>query len=410
MSVTSKASVRILHTSDWHLGKSLMTRSLLEDQARVLDQAMKAWQALAPRIVIIAGDVFDRAIAPEDAVRLLDTTLARLLEFTEHVILIPGNHDSAGRLGFASSLLKSRGLHVVSSPASALKPLELSPELDELVQIWAVPFLEPSEWRSVLGDEVRSHEDVQLRLNEAWREDLAKAKDRRRILITHAFIQGGLASDSERPLQIGGSETLPAASLEAFDYVALGHLHRPQTMSDDRLVYPGSLFPYSSSEASQDKGFRCIEISNSASARADRTLRHSFHAFAEQRRLRVHRGHFEDLLRGDLEGSTTRPGDAGADQPDYVVVLLEDSQLPFEAFRRLQQVFPALLHVSRAWKEADASTRTEQLRMKREMSEAELIGSFIAQYARQPVEPADQSWLLEELHEFLRAQEGHEAK
>jgi len=403
--------VRILHTSDWHLGKSLMTRSLLEDQSRVLDQALVAWKALAPQVVIIAGDIFDRAIAPEEAVRLLDSTLARLLEFTEHVIVIPGNHDSAGRLGFASSLLKSRGLHVVSSPTSALKPLELSPQLDQLVQIWAVPFLEPSEWRSVLGDHVRSHEDVQLRLNEAWRDDLANAKDRRRILVTHAFIQGGLASDSERPLQIGGSETLPAATLEAFDYVALGHLHRPQSLSEDRLVYPGSLFPYSSSEASQDKGFRCIEITSGASGqRPGPMLQHSFHPFVAQRRLRVHRGHFEDLLRGELMGSTSKPGDAGADLPDYVVALLEDSQLPFEAFRRLQQVYPALLHVSRAWKETDTSTRTEELRMRREMSEAELIGSFISQYARQPVEAADQSWLLEELHEFLRAQEGHEAK
>jgi exonuclease SbcD len=213
-------------------------------------------------------------------------------------------------------------------------------------------------------------------------------------------------------LQIGGSETLSAASLEAFDYVALGHLHRPQTMSDDRLVYPGSLFPYSSSEASQDKGFRCIEIIENASGRKPNrpALQHSFHAFAEQRRLRVHRGHFEELLRGELDGSLAKPGDAGAYQPDYVVALLEDSQLPFEAFRRLQQVFPALLHVSRAWKDAEASTRTEELRMRREMSEAELIGSFISQYARQPIDPADQSWLLEELHEFLRAQEGHEAK
>ncbi len=381
-----------------------MTRSLLEDQQRVLDHALASWRAHAPQIAIIAGDVFDRAIAPEDAVRLLSSTLERLLEFTEHVILIPGNHDSAGRLGFASSLLRSRGLHVIASPHSALKPLELSPDLDQVVRIWAVPFLEPSEWRSQLGEEIRTHEDVQRKLNDIWQEDLANSQDRCRVLITHAFIQGGLASDSERPLQIGGSETLPAATLEMFDYVALGHLHRPQSLAGNRLVYPGSLFPYSSSEASQDKGYRLLEIG------PGRRLQHDFYAFADQRRLRVHRGIFDELLHGDRQGSLTNPGDAGAQQPDYVVALLDDPQLPFEAFRRLQQVYPALLHVSRAWRDAETNTRTEELRMKREMSESELLPNFISQYARHPIEAADQSWLLEELHEFLRAQEGHEAQ
>ena len=346
-----------------------MTRSLLEDQQQVLARAVQAWKAQAPDIVIIAGDIFDRAIPPEDAVRLLDLTLEQLLGFVEHVILIPGNHDSAGRLGFASTFLRSRGLHVLASPANALKPLNLSTELDSIVQIWAVPFLEPSEWRALLGDDLRTHEDVHARLNEVWQNHPPISSTARRLLVCHAFIHGGLCSDSERPLQIGGSETLSPQSFEKFDYVALGHLHRPQSMANDRLVYPGSLFPYSSSEASQDKGYRLIEVESGKS------LRHSFHPFAQQRRLHVHRGQFEALLKGtqpaetlsqgknSLLGSIANPGDCGIERPDYVVIHLEDSQLPFEAFRRLQQVYPALLHVSRAWRDTETRSPSEELRL-----------------------------------------------
>nr|WP_022929720.1 exonuclease SbcCD subunit D [Patulibacter americanus] len=225
--------MRLLHTADWHLGRTLHRVPLLDAQREVLDHLVQVAREERVDAILLAGDVFDRALPPVEAVRVAGDALRRLAEIAP-VIAISGNHDSAGRLGFAAELIAAGGVHLRTEPLGAGDPVVLDDEHGP-VAIYALPYLDPDLTRGPLGVEERSHEAVIGAAMSRVRADLdartpADGPPPRAVVVAHAFVQGGEPSESERDISIGGAQTVPPSVFAGVTYAALGHLHRPHAV------------------------------------------------------------------------------------------------------------------------------------------------------------------------------------
>ncbi|MET7327647.1 exonuclease SbcCD subunit D [Nonomuraea sp. NPDC005650] len=238
--------MRILHTSDWHLGRSFHRESLLSAQAAYVDHLVETVRAEQVDVVAIAGDVYDRALPPVDAVALLDDALGRLRAAGARVVLISGNHDSALRLRFGSALFEAAGVHVRTSPDLAWEPV-----LVDGVAFYGIPYLEPELVRHAWELPDRSHTAAITYAMDRVRADAAR--HRASVVLSHCFVVGGQASESERDISVGGVAHVPLSAFDGVSYVALGHLHGRQRMSET-VRYSGSPLAYSFSEVGHVKG------------------------------------------------------------------------------------------------------------------------------------------------------------
>jgi exonuclease SbcD len=351
--------MRFLHTSDWHLGRLLHGVHLTEDQGYVLEQLIDLTRDSRPDVVIVAGDIYDRAVPPPDAVRLLDDALARLvLGVGVRVIIIAGNHDSPDRLDFGSSIMDGRGLHIAARLKKEPRPVILE-DGDGPVYFYPLPYAEPAVVRAHLGSEtIVDHQTAMDGLVGRIRE--ARPQGVRSVLIAHAFVAGGAESESERPLSVGGTGTVEASCLKGFDYVALGHLHRPQAAGDGVMQYSGSLLKYSFSETDQEKSVKLIEMDRNGRCSTEvvrLTPRHDVRAIS---------GYLEDLIRHPEKG----PG-----REDFLSVTLLDSGALYDPIGKLREVYPNVLHLTpRARTEADEA-RASAIDH-RKMTEQELFAAF----------------------------------
>jgi len=320
-------SLRIVHTSDWHLGRSLHEESLVDDQAWVLERLLTLLRDDRPDALIVAGDLYDRAVPPPEAVSLLDDFLVRVAELGVNVVAIAGNHDSGERVGFGARLLASRGVHLRGLLGDEATPIEIPGK----GLVYALPFVEPEIVRAKEGDEtLRGHAAATARVLARVRSD-AERRALPSVLVAHAFVQGGAETrDSERPLSIGAAGSVPTETFGGFDYVALGHLHSPQA-PDERIRYSGSLLKYSFSEAGQRKGVLRVEVGR-GSARAEAVP-------LGQRRDVVR-------LRGTLADLLARP-ELAAHERDLVEVTLLDEGYVLDARRKLERRFAHVLSVAR---------------------------------------------------------------
>jgi len=325
----------MLHTSDWHLGRTLHRADLREAQAGYLDHLVETVRSERIDAVLVSGDVYDRAIPPVDAVALCEDGLARLRDAGARVVVISGNHDSARRLGFASALVDQAGVYLRTRAGSLAQPVLLADQHGP-VAIYGVPFLEPDAVRHDLppgpgqpGGEPapRGHQGVLTRATECIRADLATRDGARAVVMAHAWVTGGEASESERDISVGGVGRVPATLFDGFAYTALGHLHGPQTLSE-RLRYSGSPLPYSFSEARQHKGAWLVDLDQQGNVQVERVPAPGF------RRLSVLRGTLSDLL--------TSPAHTGHED-DYVSVVLTDTGRPEGAMEQLRRRFPHVL-------------------------------------------------------------------
>jgi exonuclease SbcD len=320
-------ALRILHTSDWHLGRALHEESLLADQAWVLDRLVDLVREERPDAMVVAGDVYDRAVPPAEAVELLDDVLTRIADLGVPAVVIAGNHDSGERLSFGARLLVARGVHLRGGVGRAAEPVELPGK----GLVYAVPFVDPDVVRGLEGDEaVRGHAAATERVLARVRAD-ARGRGLPTVLVAHAFVQGALQTpDSERPVVVGTAGSVPPETVAGFDYVALGHLHAPQEIAE-RVRYSGSLLKYSFSEAAHEKGVVLVEVERGrATART------------------VALGARRDVvrLRGTLRDLLSRP-ELARHEGDLVEVTLEDTDYVLDAKLRLQARFAHVLNVVR---------------------------------------------------------------
>src|SRR3954449_1349476 len=251
--------MRLLHTSDWHIGRTLHGTELLAEQEAVLTGLARVVAAEAVDVVLGGGDVYDRAVPSADATAVLDRVVGRLLRAGATVVLTPGNHDSARRLGTFWERASTGGLPAAASTTRLDEPVLLRDEHGE-VALYGLPYLEPEIARHELGmPAARSHEAVLTDAMDRVRADLFLRPGTRSVVLAHAFVGGGQTSESERDITVGGVDLVPAAVFDGVDYVALGHLHRPQTLTP-RLRYSGSPLAYGFGEAGQQKQAWLVEL------------------------------------------------------------------------------------------------------------------------------------------------------
>lgn len=344
--------MKFIHTSDWHIGRQLHNQSLLEDQRYVLEQIV----ALAIRedvdAVIIAGDIYDRSVPPANAVALLDEVLNRLVnELQISVFMIAGNHDGHERLGFAARQMASSGLHIVGPLSAALEPVVIKakkPLAGRAVcaAFYGLPYADPVTVRHVFADmlgetaseTIQTHEQAMTLLLAQVRAQAAAVSVEKcensvpQVVVSHCFLDGGEASDSERPLSIGGADRISPALFSDFNYVALGHLHGPQQKGADHVRYSGSILKYSFSEQHHKKSVTLVTLDEQGQASIE------LHPLTPLRNLRVIEGMLGDLLK---------QGAADAERDDYVMIRLLDSQAILDAMGKLRTVYPNVMHLER---------------------------------------------------------------
>jgi exonuclease SbcD len=251
--------MRLIHTSDWHIGKRFLEVDLLNDQARFCDWLVDVVKQESIEGVLIAGDIFDRAAPKAEAVDLVDDVLNRISALGASIVLISGNHDSAERLRFGSRFMAGAGLYVRTEEreiANVANPVTLTGRSGTSVEILPLPYLDPERVRAIEGYD-RTHEAVlKAAIDQQFQRLINPARS---IAMAHAFVVGGEESDSERQLSVGGTGQVSTSLFDEFSYVALGHLHRPQSMRGDQIVYSGSPLAYSFSEQ-HDKSIRILEV------------------------------------------------------------------------------------------------------------------------------------------------------
>ena len=334
--------MRLLHTSDWHLGRTLHGVDLLDHQAAFLAHLVDVVRSEQVDAVVVAGDVYDRAIPPVEAVTLLSETLAQLAEHAT-VVVTSGNHDSATRLGFGSALMRER-VRLRTRVATLAEPVVLGDD----VLVYGLPYLDPDSVRQALADDrgdvpARSHEAVTSVAMGRIRADLAgRARRHRSVVAAHAFVIGGAASESERDIRVGGVDHVPAGVFAGIDYVALGHLHGPQRVSGPdgtTLRYSGSPLAYSFSEQHHAKSSVLVDLSGEE-------VRTELVAAPVPRRLADVTGTLDELL-----GATGEPHlDA------WTRVTVTDAHRPPDLYRRVRDRFPhALVVQHRALSETPTS-------------------------------------------------------
>ena len=372
--------MRLLHTSDWHIGRTLHGTDLLAEQEAVLGGLAAVVTAEQVDVVVVAGDVYDRAVPSADATGVLDRVIGRLLRTGARVVLTPGNHDSARRLGTFSGLLTAAGLHVRAATPRLDEPVLLSDEHGE-VAVYGIPYLEPEVARHELGvPGARGHEAVLREAMDRVRADLFLRPGARSVVLAHAFVGGGLASDSERDICVGGVDLVPAEVFDGVDYVALGHLHRPQTLSP-RIRYSGSPLAYSFGEAGQQKQAWLVDL--------DAT------GLAGVRPVPLPTPRPLSVLIGTLEELLAEPAHAGAEQ-HFISARLTDPVRPADPMRRLQTRFPFCVHLDWTGTGALAEGGSYQERM-RGRSALDVAGEFVSHVRGVPASAAERELLARAL-------------
>ncbi|QCR33788.1 exonuclease SbcCD subunit D [Lysinibacillus sp. SGAir0095] len=323
--------MKLFHTADWHLGKLVQGVYMTDDQRYVLEQFLQAIDEEQPDAVIIAGDLYDRALPPVEAVDLLDEILAEIvLKRKVPVLSIAGNHDSPTRLQFGSKLMKETGLHI-SGDIKNLEPIILNDGFGD-VHFHLVPFAEPSTVKSLFEDDsISTHDDAMKKIVEKIEEKMDNSK--RHVFIGHAFVTPygekiENTSDSERPLAIGGSECVSAEYFNSFHYTALGHLHKAHYVLNEKIRYSGSPLKYSSSEENHEKGYLIVELDQEGQVSIEKR------PFKPRRDLRIVEGSIQEILRTPVN-------------EDYVFVRLTDKTPVVGAMEQIRTVYPNAMHVER---------------------------------------------------------------
>ncbi|MER6771757.1 exonuclease SbcCD subunit D [Streptomyces bacillaris] len=322
--------MKLLHTSDWHLGRSFHRVPLLDAQAAFLDHLVATVEAREVDAVLVSGDVYDRAVPPLAAVELFDRALHRLAAVGVPTVMISGNHDSARRLGVGAGLFERSGIHLRTDPEGCATPVVLTDDHGD-VALYGLPYLEPALVKDTLRAAKAGHEAVLTAAMDKVRADLAaRPATTRSVVLAHAFVAGGEPSDSERDITVGGVSAVPAGVFDGVDYVALGHLHGSQRVTE-RVRYSGSPLAYSFSEADHRKTMWLIELDGSGAITADERV-----DCPVERPLARLRGRLDTLLE-----------DPALDRHEqaWVEATLTDPVRPADPMARLAARFPHTLNL-----------------------------------------------------------------
>jgi len=378
--------LRILHTSDWHLGRSFHRVNMLDAQAEFIEHLVTTARERAVDAVVVSGDVYDRAVPPLAAVEVFDDALHRLADQGVPTVMISGNHDSARRLGVGAGLIGRAGIHLRTAAAACGTPVML-PDAHGDVAFYGLPYLEPALVKDEFAVDKAGHEAVLAAAMARVRADLAtRAPGTRSVVLAHAFVTGGEPSDSERDITVGGVAAVPAGVFDGADYVALGHLHGSQTITE-RVRYSGSPLPYSFSEAGHRKSMWLIDLGVGGALAAERV------DCPVPRRLARIRGQLEDLL---ADPGLTRHEEA------WVEATLTDPVRPAEPMARLGERFPYTLSLVFEPERAPEDPDISYARRLAGRSDQEIAEDFVA-HVRGTGPDAGERIVLQQAFDAVRA-------
>lgn len=395
--------MKIIHTSDWHIGKIVNEYSMIDDQKYILNKLIELIDEENIDVLMIAGDVYDRSIPPVEAVELLNETLSKLIiDRNVSVLVISGNHDSGERLSFGSKILEKQGLYIAGSDDKLYKKVVLR-DNNQNVNFYLVPYKDPALTKKLLNNkEIRSHNDAMIAVIDKIKEELNENEIN--ILIGHGYvtmkreeaIEGNdhkyevaelQTSESERPLSIGGTDLIDGNIFKDFDYVALGHLHGRQRIGRDTMRYSGSLLKYSFSEVKQKKSVAVLDL-------IDKDINVELKELKPLRDLRIIKGNIEDLI---CEGRDIEEG-----KEDYIQAILTDDGELMNPMEKLKSVYPNTMLISRERKKNVSKENTLSKGEFRKKSKIDLFKNFYEAYGSGEYNYKKEAVLIDTIKEVLK--------
>ncbi len=344
--------MKVFHLSDLHLGKRVHSRSMIDDQKFILDKILEEIKKEKPDAVMIAGDVYDRSTPSEEAVELFDDFLYELSVLKLNVLIISGNHDSAERLAFGGRIFNKSGIHISPEFNGKITPVTLADEHGDL-NFYLLPFVTPAVVRRKYEDEtIESCTDaIRVVVN-----DMALDTSKRSVLVAHQFVIGAQRTEDSETYFVGAAENVDGSVLEPFDYVALGHLHKPQNVGSEKIRYCGTPLKYSFNEAEHNKSITVVELGEKGDVKTREI------PLAPKRDWVIKEGKFADLINEKSD--------------DYVMVILTDEDDVYNAMVRLREPFPNILCMDYKRPKSDFSEELEALGDENITSPEELFEEF----------------------------------
>lgn len=375
-----------IHLSDLHLGKRVNGFSMVEDQNYILKEILEIIRREEPQGVLIAGDVYDKAVPSAEAVGMLDDFLVSLSRLGPEVFLISGNHDSPERLAFGGRLMEQSGVHL--APVYDGKPCRFTlQDTHGPVDVFLLPFLKPAHVRRFFPEEtIESYTDA-LRVAIGH---LGVEEGRRNVLVTHQFVTGAARCESEE-LSVGGSDNVDASVFELFDYVALGHIHGPQQVGKPTIRYCGTPLKYSFSEAHHEKSVTVVEMEEKGNV-SIRTI-----PLGPLREVREIRGSYEEVtLRDFYKGKDFRE--------DYLHIILTDEEDVPDGAAKLRLIYPNLMKLSYDNRRTQTQAQWEEMGLQEKKSPLAMLEEFYEKQNGQPMQETQRSF-AQELLEKIREDE-----
>ena len=374
--------MKFAHIADLHIGKRVHDFSMLEDQRYILDQMLGIFVEQEVDGVLIAGDVYDKTVPSAEAVQLFDEFITRLAKEKIPVYMISGNHDSAERLSFGAKLFENSGIFISQVYNGEMKRIELEDQYGP-VSVYLLPFLKPATVRHALQrEDINTYEEgVVAALQECEIDRL-----QRNILVAHQFVTGANRSDSEET-SVGGLDNVSAEVFEGFDYVALGHIHRPQKMGRETLRYSGTPLKYSFSEADHKKLVTIVELLEKGNVEI------SMVPLVPMRDMRKMRGTYMEV--------TAKESYTAENKMDYLQITLMDEEDVPGALQKLRTVYPNLMRLEYDNKRTRENREVQAVEAQEQKSELELFGEFYELLNNEPMKE-EQAEFVEKLIQDLK--------
>lgn len=374
--------MKLMHLSDLHIGKRIYEYSMLEDQRHILKEVLAIAGEEKPSAVLLAGDIYDRAVPSAEAVSVFDEFLSELAKRCEAVCVIYGNHDCAERLAFGNSLMETSQVYVSPVYDGTLKSVCLNDEWG-CVRIHLLPFLKPAVVRHVWEDEPADTTEDAVRTALAH---LTFDPDERNVLVAHQFVTGASRCESEE-LAVGGVDQVPASVFDGFDYVALGHLHGPQSVERETIRYCGTPLKYSFSEVHQKKSVTIVELEEKGKVSVRTRPLHPL------RDLREIRGTYLELTAKSFYEETNTE--------DYIRAVLTDEEDIPDGLQKLRVIYPNLMQLLYDNQRTREDQTVESAENVEKKSELELFEEFYEIQNNQPMSEQQRTFCQEQLEKIL---------
>lgn len=378
--------MKLIHLSDLHIGKRVNEVSMIGDQEYILDQIIHIIDEEKADAVLIAGDVYDRSVPSAEAVTLFDDFLFRLAERKLPVLIISGNHDSPERLAFGNRLMEESGIHISPVYDGEIKPITLSDGHGD-VRFWLLPFIKPAHVKRFYPDEgIETYTDACAVAVEKMDIDRAE----RNVLLTHQFVTGASVCESEE-ISVGGSDNVDASVFEAFDYVALGHIHGPQNIGSEKIRYCGTPLKYSFSEAGHKKSVTVVELGKKGDLHT--------------RTLPLIPRHDMREIRGTYAGLTAKSYYEGTAVDDYLHITLTDEEDVPEAMGRLRVIYPNLMKLTYDNIRTRSNSVVDGVQELQRKSPLDLLGELYELQNNQPMSGVQKEYARELIESIWEGEE-----